>query len=168
MWVSNHVSWLDPLVLMSLRPSGALAKAEVADYPIIGRGATKLGLAFVKREDPLSRAAAIVRIAHEVRNGRQFLVFPEGTTTRGEGLAPLQEGSLRAAYRLDVTVLPIHLSSPDSHYPWVGDAALLPHIWNLAKADGTKVRVEGRQVLRPWQFSNEEAWLEGARQALMP
>jgi len=82
LWVANHLSWLDPLVLLSLRPMGVLAKREVAGYPLLGRAAARAGLRFVEREDALSRAAALVGLIHELRMGSDFLVFPEGTTTR--------------------------------------------------------------------------------------
>jgi 1-acyl-sn-glycerol-3-phosphate acyltransferase len=168
LWIANHLSWLDPLVLMSLRPSKAMAKAEVRDYPLIGRGAKKAGLVFVQREDPLSRAAAVARLTQALRNDMGIIVFPEGTTTNGQDLAPLQEGSLRAAYRLETDLLPIRLSSSSDHYPWVGDAKLLPHLWTLASAERTVVRAEGRKVLHPWNFKTEERWLDAVRESLMP
>lgn len=168
LWVANHLSWLDPLVLMALRPSGILAKAEVAAYPVVGPGARRAGLHFVHREDPLSRAAALARIGFELRSGRNFLVFPEGTTTRGEALAPLYEGSLRLAYRLQVPVLPLHLSSEDLHYPWTGDAELLPHLRALCAAPRTRMRVAPGPLLHPAEYPTEEAWLRRIRSYLHP
>lgn len=168
LWVANHLSWLDPLVLMALRPSGILAKAEVADYPVVGPGARRAGLRFVRREDPLSRAAALVQLASELRAGRDFLVFPEGTTTCGETMAPIHEGALRLAYRLNVTVLPLHLASEDPHYPWVGDAELLPHLRELCATPRTQVRVAPGPVLHPADFSNEGAWVRQIRSRLHP
>ena len=52
LWVSNHLSWLDPMVLMALRPMGTMAKEEVAHYPIIGAASRRIGLRFVDRSDP--------------------------------------------------------------------------------------------------------------------
>jgi len=168
LWVANHLSWLDPMVLMALRPSGILAKAEVADYPVVGPGARRAGLRFVRREDPLSRASALARLASELRSGRAFLLFPEGTTTCGEGLAPLYEGGLRLAYRLQIPVLPLHLSSGDLHYSWTGEAELLPHLRTLCDTPRTRVRVAPGPLLRPGEFSNEEAWVRRIRASLHP
>ncbi|MGA2081424.1 MAG: lysophospholipid acyltransferase family protein [Holophaga sp.] len=167
-WVSNHLSWLDPLVYLSLRPSRAMAKAEVAAYPFIGRGASRIGLRFVDRNDPFSRAAALMGMVRDLRAGEDFLLFPEGTTTRGDRLAPLCQGGLRMAYRLGARLLPFRLSSSDPHYPWIGDDALVPHLKRLARSRTTQVRVHPGQVLDPAQWRSEEAWLQAIRDHLAP
>ena len=168
LWVSNHLSWLDPLVLLSLRPMGALAKGEVARYPLIGRAARKLGLSFVDREDAASRASAVVRLSTELLKGNPMLLFPEGTTTLGHGLAPLQEGGLRTAYRCGTAVQTLRLSSEDQGYPWVGDDTLLPHLLKIAQTPTTVVRLEAGKILGPQQFLCEDEWIEAIRQQLLP
>jgi 1-acyl-sn-glycerol-3-phosphate acyltransferase len=168
LWVSNHLSWLDPLVLMSLRPMGALAKTEVATYPLIGGASRKAGLAFVDRSNPTSRASALARLVADLRQGKSMLLFPEGTTTRGERLAPLQEGGLRAAYRCGTPVQTIRLTSEDTAYPWIGDDTLLPHLLDLLGTTQTHVRVRAGAVLEPWQFPSEEGWILAIHRELAP
>ncbi len=168
LWVCNHLSWLDPLILLSLRPMSALAKGEVARYPLIGRASHKAGLAFVNRLDATSRASALARLAAELRNGRPMLLFPEGTTTLGNTLAPLQEGGLRVAYRCGTAVQTLRLSSEAPDYPWIGDDTLLPHLLKMAQASTTLVRLEAGAVLGPQQFHCEDEWIEAIRQQLTP
>jgi 1-acyl-sn-glycerol-3-phosphate acyltransferase len=168
LWVSNHLSWLDPLVLMSLRPMGALAKLEVSGYPLIGKASRKAGLAFVDRADPTSRASALARLVADLRQGRSMLLFPEGTTTRGERLATLQEGGLRAAYRCRTPVQTLRLRSEDTNYPWIGEDELLPHVMTLVRAAQTRVLVQAGAVLEPWQFPTEESWIMAVRWELAP
>jgi len=163
LWVSNHQSWVDPLIFLGLRPSGAMAKAEVASYPLLGAGARRAGLCFVDRDCPFSRAAALRSMRRELRAGSDFLLFPEGTTTPGAGLAPLREGGLRMAYRLGTRVLPFRLDAADAHYPWVGDATLLPHLGGLARARETRVEVWPGRVLDPADFPGESAFVEAIR-----
>ena len=166
LWVSNHLSWVDPLVYLSLRPCRVMAKAEVAHYPAIGAGARRIGLRFVQRENPFSRACALRTLLRDLNAGDDFLVFPEGTTTHGEQLAPLHEGSLRMAYRRGISVLPLRLASADAHYPWVGDAPLFPHLMALAWNRGTRVSVHPGEVLVPGRFPDEQAWLRCIRSHL--
>jgi len=168
LWVCNHLSWLDPMICFHLRSSGSLAKAEVADYPIIGPSLQRMGLRFVQRELPLSRAATLARLAADLRRGEEMLLFPEGTTTRGSCLAPLYEGGIRAAYRLGVTVLPLRLFSRDAHYTWTGEDSLLPHLFSLARARRTRILVHPGQVLRPGNFQNEAAWIHAIEHHLSP
>jgi len=166
LWVSNHLSWLDPLVYLSLRPSGVLAKAEVASYPVIGAGARRAGLRFVDRDDPFKRASALRMLRRDLLCRHPFLLFPEGTTTAGETLAPLREGGIRMAYRLGIAVLPFRLAQADAHYPWIGDATLLPHLQGLARARRTRVAVHPGTVLEPARFGNEGEFVETIRRHL--
>ena len=168
LWVSNHLSWVDPLIFLGLRAGGALAKAEVASYPLLGAGARKAGLRFVDRDCPFSRAAALMALGRDLRKGRPFLLFPEGTTTSGAALAPLRTGGIRLAYRLGVPVLPFRLAGADPHYPWLGDATLLPHIAGLARARKTRVSVHPGRVLDPAAFPEEGLFLEAVRGHLEP
>jgi len=166
LWVANHMSWLDPLVLLSLRPSLVLAKAEVAEYPLIGALARRHGLRFVRRESLASRTAALREIFEALEVGESLLLFPEGTTTRGARLAPLYRGGLCAAFRRGVPLLPIHLHSPDPWYPWVGDAELVPHLRTLARAGCTRLSVRPGPLLNPADFPDESAWLAAIRHTL--
>jgi len=125
-------------------------------------------LAYVARELPLSRAAAVVRLAADLRRGEELLLFPEGTTTEGDRLAPFYAGSLRAAYRLGIPVLPLRLSCSEAHYPWVGEMSLLPHLWSLARTPRILVRVHSGPVLRPSDFRLESDWLKAIRTHLTP
>ena len=166
LWVSNHLSWVDPLIYLSLRPCRVMAKAEVAEYPVIGSGACRIGLRFVKRENLFSRACALRRLFQDLEAGEDFLLFPEGTTTLGTQLAPLYEGSLRMAFRLGIKVLPLRLASEDAHYPWVGDDPLFPHLKALAWSPATRVAIHPGPVLDPVQFPDEAGWLRAIRSHL--
>lgn len=168
LWVSNHVSWLDPLALLSLRPASILAKAEVAQYPWIGKSARRAGLCFVCREDPMSRAASTLSLMRHFKAGHNFLLFPEGTTTQGKRLAPLYEGGLKLAYRMKVPVLPFSLYSPDAHYAWTGDEALLPHLKTLLQKGKTRLHIKAGNLLNPLDFPREPDFLNEVRLSMDP
>jgi 1-acyl-sn-glycerol-3-phosphate acyltransferase len=168
LWAANHLSWLDPLVLLSLRPMGVLAKRDVADYPILGPAATRAGLSFVEREDPLSRAAALVGLVGELRQGRDFLIFPEGTTTRGQHLARVHTGGLLAAHRLGLPALPIRLDCAAPHYPWIGEDTLLPHLRELAAGPPITVELSPGPMLDPASLPDPYEWLAVLRGHLAP
>jgi 1-acyl-sn-glycerol-3-phosphate acyltransferase len=167
LWVANHLSWVDPVALMSLRPMGTIAKGEVTGYPLIGRWARKSGIHFVDREDATSRAAALASFTSSLQNGRDMLLFPEGTTTRGERLAGFYEGGLRAAFDLGLPAQPLRIASPSPHYPWTGDETLLPHLQTLF-ATRTRVTVTAEEALYPADFSDPSAWISAFRTALAP
>ena len=164
---ANHLSWVDPVVFMSLRPMGTIAKQEVTSYPILGRWARKTGIQFVDRTEATSRAAALVAFCTALRAGRDMLLFPEGTTTRGGRLAPLYAGGLHAAYELGIPAQPLRLDSPAPHYPWTGDETLLPHLRTLL-ATRTPVVIAAGEPLYPADFPDPLAWLAAFQAALSP
>lgn len=165
LWIANHLSWLDPIVLLSLRPMGLLAKAEAATYPLIGSWMRRAGLRFVDRDDATSRGAALGALGQDLRARRPMLIFPEGTTTKGR-LTHLRPGGLLAAHALGIAVQPFRLSTPDEHYTWTGDESLLPHLKLLLRRPA-RLRVEARSVLHPSAFPDSEAWLAALRMSLM-
>jgi len=167
LWVANHLSWVDPVLLMSLRPMGTIAKGEVTGYPLIGRWAKRSGLHFVNRNDATSRAAALASFSASLQGGRDMLLFPEGTTTRGDRLADFYDGGLRAAFELGLPAQPMRISSPAPHYPWTGDETLLPHLRSLF-VNPTDVHVVAEAPLHPADFSCPAAWVSAFRQALLP
>jgi 1-acyl-sn-glycerol-3-phosphate acyltransferase len=167
LWVANHLSWVDPVVLLSLRPMGTIAKGEVTGYPLIGRWAKKSGIHFVDREDATSRAAALASFTSSLQNGRDMLLFPEGTTTRGECLAPFYEGGLRAAFELGYPAQPLRISSAAPHYPWTGDETLLPHLKTLF-GTRTPVILAAEKPLHPADFGSPSEWIAAFRVALSP
>ncbi len=166
--VANHLSWLDPLVIMSLRPCLPLAKAEVANYPLLGLLARRAGLRFVRREEPEDRFRALRQARSDWNADRTLLLFPEGTTTPGQALAPLHRGGPGLAWRLGLPVVPIRLDSPDAHYPWLGDASLGPHLRGLLRAPATTIRVRPRPLLHPADFAHRTDWLRAIHSALSP
>jgi len=167
LWVANHLSWVDPVVLMSLRPMGTIAKGEVTGYPILGRWAKRSGIHFVDREDATSRAAALASFTASLKRGQNMLLFPEGTTTRGERLATFYEGGLRCAFVLGLPAQPLRISSPAEHYPWTGSETLLPHLHTLF-GTRTPVVVAAEAPLYPGDFPDAAAWMDAFRSALSP
>jgi 1-acyl-sn-glycerol-3-phosphate acyltransferase len=167
LWVANHLSWVDPVVLMSFRPMGTIAKVEITGYPILGRWARKTGVHFVERGDATSRAATLANFSKSLLSGQDMLLFPEGTTTRGDRLAKFYEGGLKAAYQLGIPAQPLRISSPHPHYPWIGDDPLLLNLKGLF-GTRTALLVDALEPLHPSDFSGPAAWIDAFKAALAP
>lgn len=80
--LSNHRSWLDPLVLMHHTRSNGLSKSAIAWWPFIGLMGWLTGAVYFDRNDKKARARARDEVLHLVRSGNRVQVFPEGTRTR--------------------------------------------------------------------------------------
>lgn len=85
-YVGNHVSYLDILLLMAVNPKVAfLAKKEVRSWPILGIAAVRVGTLFVDRESKHDREKLRQQLGEQLlQNKSQLVIFPSGTTTLNE------------------------------------------------------------------------------------
>ncbi|HEY4011899.1 MAG TPA: lysophospholipid acyltransferase family protein [Polyangiaceae bacterium] len=147
--VTNHVSYLDPLVVSLVAPCISIAKGETGDWPLFGRGLRALGVVFVRRGDPHSGALALFRAYRALREGTTVLNFPEGTTSDGRGVGPFHRGIFGLARLAGVPVVPAHLSYDDDRVPWFGGQTLAPHYLRLSRAAKVRARVRFAGAIRP-------------------
>jgi 1-acyl-sn-glycerol-3-phosphate acyltransferase len=83
LFVGNHVSWLDILVLGKLVPVHFLSKHEVKTIPLIGWLATRAGTLYIKRGCSDSAADVCAEITDALKQQHNAIVFAEGRTTDG-------------------------------------------------------------------------------------
>jgi 1-acyl-sn-glycerol-3-phosphate acyltransferase len=139
--VSNHVSYLDPMVLGSLVPCAPIAKAEVDGWPLVGEVARRVGVRFVKRACPHSGARILRESLRALAHGVSVLVFPEGTTTVGERALPFKRGAFGLARLAGVPVVPVAVQFEDKSAAWVGDELFLPHFARTVARPLTSVNI---------------------------
>ncbi len=139
--VSNHLSYLDPLVLAAQVDALAISKAELARWPMFGQAARRLGVVFVERGEARSRRA-VMRAAEQVfRDGGIILNFPEGTTTDGSVVLPFRKGLFGVAQALGVPVVPAALVFEPRELAWIGNDTFVPHYLRLASMQGARAIV---------------------------
>jgi 1-acyl-sn-glycerol-3-phosphate acyltransferase len=148
--VSNHLSWVDILVIGSMLNVRFLSKAEVASWPLVGRLASGAGTLFVHRGDRRSADRALDDIADALNRGDQVVVFPEGTSTRGPMPIKFRSRLIEAARRANVPVVPMALSyhGPGKHLAsYAGDDDFVSHMTRLSQAPFIRSRVAvGRAI----------------------
>jgi 1-acyl-sn-glycerol-3-phosphate acyltransferase len=164
--VANHLSYFDPVVLAAHTPLTAVAKLDVAAWPLIGDSCRRLGVTFVDREDGMSGAYALRKALRALEQGVSVLVFPEGTTTYGDQVLPFKRGIFGAARRAGVPVVPIALAYDRPGVAWVGDDPFLPHYVRAMAEPCTRVRVEYLSPLTSERGQSAEGMAEAARRAI--
>jgi lyso-ornithine lipid O-acyltransferase len=137
--VSNHVSYLDPLVVMATHPALPVAKEEVRRWPVIGPLCAKAGVQFVARGRTSSGAAVLRTMARTLLDGASILNFPEGTTTSGRNVLPLKPGCFGVARLAGAPVVPVAIAWESESLSWTGDASFVPHYLDVAARERTRV-----------------------------
>jgi 1-acyl-sn-glycerol-3-phosphate acyltransferase len=149
---SNHVSWLDPVVLGGLVPSVPISKDAVAAWPVIGAMARDLGVLFVDRGNGSSGMRVLRGAARALADGIAVLNFPEGTTTRGDGVLPFHPGLLWMARGAEVPIVPVAIRYDRPELAWVGDDTFLPHYLRLASGARAVATVRFGAPIHPESF----------------
>jgi 1-acyl-sn-glycerol-3-phosphate acyltransferase len=145
--VSNHLSYLDVLVLMAITPAIFVAKREVKYWPVIGWLATLAGTLFIDRE----RRSDVWQLTGEIQTvlnqGTLVILFPEGTSTNGQGVLPFKSSLLEPAVRQThpITVGCVGYALDDGDVSedicYWGDVTFFPHMLNLLSKRAVRASV---------------------------
>lgn len=105
--VSNHVSSLDILVLSSIIPSVFVTSVELGSTFPAGLIARLAGSIFVERRRPAGLRREVSEISSVLGLGLPVTLFPEGTTSGGEGVRPFKNSLFEAALKAGTEILPV-------------------------------------------------------------
>jgi 1-acyl-sn-glycerol-3-phosphate acyltransferase len=111
-FVSNHTSYFDVLVLMAALGSEYhfVAKSEVHSMLFIGTFLRKLGHFAFDRSDPHARVRQAEAIEAALGRGESVFVFPEGTFRPQDGVRAFHLGAFRGAVAARCPVIPVALA----------------------------------------------------------
>lgn len=115
----NHQGLFDVIGLVYLDPApfGVVIKKEAYNIFLLRKLIQTMGGLFMDREDPKQGLQVINEMAKQVKEGRNFLIFPEGTRSKnGNKLGNFKSGSFKAATKAKCTIVPIAII--DSYLPF--------------------------------------------------
>ena len=140
-YASNHRSWLDPFMHLSVVRANPVAKAEVAKLPIVAQGGKATGLLFVNRGDRNSRQAVIDQMVATIREGHSILIYPEGTTSTEPATKTFQRGAFIVAAEAGCPIVPMAVVYPDPSYHWGDGQGLWKNFVQVAGEKHTELRL---------------------------
>lgn len=148
--VCNHLSYADIPVLRAVVKGVFLAKKDVEDWPIGGRICRDMGTVFIDRENRRDIPRAGELVLERLRQGEGVIVFPEGTSTKGETVLPFNSSFLEFAARAEqpVSYASISYRTPEGELPastavcWWDDTELVPHMFRLFKLPSYTATIE--------------------------
>ena len=161
-FMSNHVSNLDPPVLLPALPgrSSVLLKKQLVSIPILGTAMKMAKFVPVERGQNVEAARASIAAASEaLRSGLNILVFPEGTRSRDGRLSAFKKGPFFLAEETKAPIVPIAILGTQ-HMMKKGSFAVMPGV----------ARIEFLKAIDPGNFTREElmAAVRGAIDAALP
>jgi 1-acyl-sn-glycerol-3-phosphate acyltransferase len=140
--LSNHVSWLDILVMSAICPIAFIAKKEVANWPIVGKTAKLQHTVFVDRSRRHQTAEVNDVIARRLAEGDPVVLFAEGTSNDGNRVLHFHSALVGAVTKVEgdqeVLLQPVSIAYTRTqgipmgrqHRPltaWYGDMDFGPH-----------------------------------------
>jgi len=144
LFVSNHVSWADILVIGSIAPIAFVAKREVARWPLVGITAKMQRTVFVDRMRRHQTGDAVAEIVKRIRSGVSVVLFAEGTSSDGNRVLPFRSALLGAVEETEsaadgILMQPMSICYTGQHgipmgrqhrplVAWYGDLDFMPHI----------------------------------------
>ena len=139
--VSNHISWLDIVVIHATGHCRFVSKADVQRWPVVGMLATGAGTLYIERESRRDALRVVHHMAERLQAGDVLAVFPEGTTGDGSTVLPFHANLLQAAISAQVSVQPMALhfvngaTQAMSFDPcYIADDTLLQSVWRTLRA----------------------------------
>lgn len=109
----NHSSNWDPILIMIAAGREhqlyAMAKEEIAHWPVVGRILKVAGMIFVARGK--ADIGALKSALKYLKNGQKILIFPEGTRVSEEESVGAKGGVSMLAVRTNSPIVPVYLDS---------------------------------------------------------
>lgn len=147
-FVVNHQSMFDIFVAMALVEAHLVSRADLAQWPVIGVTARRMGTLFVDRASKKSGAALIRAVVNAVDRGCGVLIYPEGTTHTGDFVHEFQSGGFLAARLADAEVVPMGIAY-SGHEASFGEEPFAAHLRRVSGARTTRVGLALGEPIRP-------------------
>jgi 1-acyl-sn-glycerol-3-phosphate acyltransferase len=157
-FMSNHVSNLDPPVVLPLLPgrSSVLLKQELMSVPILGKAMRLAKFVPVARGNRRDAAQASVEAAADaLRSGLHILVYPEGTRSPDGRLSVFKKGPFFLAQETQAPIIPIALSGTQTMMH-KGSNAIVPGL----------ARIQVLPAIEPSKYETREELMTAVRSAI--
>jgi len=147
--VANHLGYVDIVLLAARIPGCFVSKAEVARWPLVGSMCRVVDTLFIDRDRKRDLPRMVDQIDAVCDSGRGVVLFPEGTSSKGDAVMPFRASLLEPAAR---SGRPVHHASltyatppdqPPAHLAvcWWGGMMFTPHVLRLLTLREFRARV---------------------------
>jgi 1-acyl-sn-glycerol-3-phosphate acyltransferase len=150
--ISNHLGYLDGVVLGSLFAVVYISKSQVKSWPLFGWMTQAAGTIFIDRRKKHKSADYISQTSKVLKSKTNVLVFPEGTSTNGERLLPFQSVHFESPLISSSSILPVSVCytrvNDQEINPlnrdkvcWYGKMRLIEHLRDVLRLRNIEVKI---------------------------
>ena len=169
LYISNHVSWFDIICLGTLLNARFIAKKEVSQMGIFGFLAMLSNTFFIDNENKNKIIEYNHLIQKKLKAGENFIIFPEGTTSDGNGIKNFKSSMLECAFdnNNEINIQPISICySKLNNVPmgiylrrniaWVGDTSMVAAMANFLRSGRITVDIIFHDLMSVNNFKNRK------------
>ena len=137
--VCNHLGYADIPALRYVVDGVFVAKGEIQGWFLAGKMVGNIGNIFIDRKNNRDIPRAAQEIIKKLDDGEGVMIFPEGTSTKGEDVLPFNSSFLEFAAKTDLPVsyCAISYKTPAGEIPaseavcWWDETVLIDHMLRL-------------------------------------
>ncbi len=166
LYVSNHISWLDIVVIGSVADISYLSKSDVKRWPLIGTLVTRSGTMYIERGKSDTQTIA-KQIAERLSRGQNIGIFPEGTTRENRDVGRFHARLFSVSTEYGYPIQPVALEYPNSPWvPYLGEQSFINNLWQLCSAEKSSAYVVFPAAIHPEQNQTRKSVASIAEQAV--
>jgi len=151
--VSNHMGFVDILLMASIHPMLFVTSTEMRETPFLGLLTEMGGCIYVERRSRIKILEEMHTIVNTLKSGHRVVLYPESTSTNGEQVLPFKKTLLMAAAHAHVPLQPAVINfrqvngEPFSlkwrdHLCWYGDITFQSSMWKALTLKSLKAEIE--------------------------
>ena len=188
MYAANHVSSMDIPILLEMLGAPFIAKSEIANWPVVGDAGKSVGTIFVEKGKKGQGIPNVHKaLANTFNDNRSVVVFPEGTTSRGDNILPFKKGVLSVLFEnasdvpveKDVKVQPIAVrlthvggksvaENPNLRdtFAWLPEVSFTQTFMHLFQQRSMKIEIRVLDEMNPKDYRNYNEFTNAAEHTM--
>lgn len=125
-FVLNHRSAMDIPITFAFTEGRLVSRADLAQWPLVGGGARRIGTLFVDRASMRSGATVLKEMTRALASGVGIAIYPEGTAYAGDEVRKFMPGAFKAAQKSGAEIIPLGIAYDDTA-AYYGDESFVDH-----------------------------------------
>jgi 1-acyl-sn-glycerol-3-phosphate acyltransferase len=172
LFLANHLSWLDIMLVAGASGAAFVAKEEVGRWPVVGWLARLNNTVFIARTARSAVKSQADALRAALAGGQPVALFPEGTTDGGPTILPFRASLLASLFPplagVKVQPVAIDYGAAAHDIAWVGEEGAAANVRRvLSRRGSTEVAVRFLAPVDPAEATDRKALAERARAEIL-